>query len=172
MPDKNYKIILLGQIASGFDPQEVKEKLALIFEKSEKKIDKLFKKPKPLVIRKNLTQEIALRYKAGLEGIGVLCEIQNGQTRIAEKVPIAEAVAIPAEEFALVGMEGSFGGTMHGPLRVKGIRISWGAAFVFLIKLALAAVPALIMLGLFFYGISQFLEDIKTFLKAFLPDLG
>ena len=73
MTDKIYKVVLLGKIAEGYDVEIVHEKLAIIFDIDLKKIPKLLKKP--IVIRKNLTSEVALKYKAGLEKIGVFCEI-------------------------------------------------------------------------------------------------
>jgi hypothetical protein len=73
MTDKIYKVVLLGKIAEGYDVEIVHEKLAIIFDIDLKKIPKLLKKP--IIIRKNLTSEVALKYKAGLEKIGVFCEI-------------------------------------------------------------------------------------------------
>lgn len=71
--DKIYKIILLGKIVEGYDVEITHEKLAIIFEIPLKKIPKLLKNP--IIIRKNLTQDVALRYQMGLEKIGVLCEV-------------------------------------------------------------------------------------------------
>lgn len=73
MTDKIYKVVLLGKIAEGYDVEIVHEKLAIIFDIDLKKIPKLLKKP--IIIRKNLTSEVALKYQAGLEKIGVFCEI-------------------------------------------------------------------------------------------------
>ncbi|MDM8560767.1 hypothetical protein [Candidatus Parabeggiatoa sp. HSG14] len=73
MADKIYKVVLLGKIEEGYDKEITHEKLALVFDIDLKKIPKLLKKPH--VIRKNLTHEVALKYKNGLEKIGVLCDI-------------------------------------------------------------------------------------------------
>ena len=75
MTDKIYKVILLGKIAKGYDVEEAQDKLSLILDIDDlKKIQKLLKKP--TIIRKNLSRDIAMQYKAGLEKIGVLCEIK------------------------------------------------------------------------------------------------
>jgi hypothetical protein len=65
MTEKIYKIILLGKIADGHDKEIAVEKLALVLEIELKTATKLLKKP--VVLRKNLTREFALRYKTGLE---------------------------------------------------------------------------------------------------------
>jgi len=128
--DKNYKLILLGKLAEGVDPTEVKEKLAIIFDKSEKKIEKLFKKkPEPVVIRKNLAEDIALRYKTGLERIGVICNIQDD--RIIQKssgVPVLKSAP-------------------RGALRITHIKMPLGALTLFLLKWVLASIPAFLILG-------------------------
>ena len=53
---------------------EAQDKLSIIFDIHDlKKIPKLLKKP--TVIRKNLSRDVAMQYKVGLEKIGVLCDI-------------------------------------------------------------------------------------------------
>jgi hypothetical protein len=66
MTDKIYKVVLLGKIEEGYDKEITHEKLALVFDIDLKKIPKLLKKPH--VIRKNLTRDVALQYRNGLEG--------------------------------------------------------------------------------------------------------
>lgn len=73
MAKKTYKIILLGKIAERYDVEITHEKLAIVFDIDLKKIPKLLKKP--TVIRKNLTETYASKYKHGLEKIGVPCQI-------------------------------------------------------------------------------------------------
>lgn len=144
MSDKTYKIVLFGKIADGFDPAEAKEKLALVFDKSEKKIEKLFKKPRPVVVRKHLSQEMAQRYKTGLDKIGVLCEIQHGKG-IAQATPTAtdSSTLPPSEPFAF---EVGRGMTLEN-VRIVRVQMSVGAMMGFLIKWLLASIPAFLILG-------------------------
>jgi len=73
MVDKIYKLIILGEIAEGYDVEIIQEKWAIIFDIDLKKIPKLLKKL--TIIRKNLSYDVALEYKNGHEQIGVLCKI-------------------------------------------------------------------------------------------------
>ncbi|RKZ41354.1 MAG: hypothetical protein DRQ49_05445 [Gammaproteobacteria bacterium] len=73
MVDKIYNLIILGKIVEGYNVEIIQEKLAIIFDIDLKKIPKLLKKP--TIIRKNLSYDVALEYKNGLEQIGVLCKI-------------------------------------------------------------------------------------------------
>jgi 6-phosphogluconate dehydrogenase (decarboxylating) len=73
LTENTHKLVLLGAIREGFDPEIAREKLAIVFDIDLKKIPKLLKKP--TVIRKNLTPDVAYRYKTGLDKIGVICHI-------------------------------------------------------------------------------------------------
>lgn len=156
--NKNYQLIVLGEIAEGFDDQEVKEKLATIFEKDEKQIDKLFKKSKPTIIRKNLTEGIALRYQVGLERIGVLCEIRGEETTPpkAQNKSAASTHAPPTLSFTDIdtGTPLALG---EGTVRITNIRMPLGAFAVFLMKWLLASIPAFLLLGAFITLIIQVL---------------
>jgi hypothetical protein len=144
MSDKTYKVVLFGKIADGFDPAEAKEKLALVFDKSEKKIEKLFKKPRPVVVRKHLTQEMAQRYQMGLDKIGVLCEIQSGKGAARATPAAADSSSPPPiEPFAF---EVGRGITLDN-VRVVHVQMSVGAMMAFLIKWLLASIPAFLILG-------------------------
>jgi hypothetical protein len=92
MADNSYKLILSGKIAEGYDVEIVHEKLALVFDIALKKIPKLLKKK--TIIRKNLTLDVAFKYKNGLEKIGVLCDItpkpEQDEPQSAETVIVNE----------------------------------------------------------------------------------
>lgn len=75
MADNIYKLILLGEIASGYDVEIAHEKLANVFDIDLKKIPKLLKRS--IIIRKNLSYDDALQYKTGLEKIGVSSKIST-----------------------------------------------------------------------------------------------
>jgi hypothetical protein len=149
MSNNNYKIILLGKIIDGFDSAEVKEKLAIVFEKTEKQIEKLLKKGKPVVVRKNLTAEFALRYKEGLEKIGVLCQIEGDEGGDLADFTVAETADV-AESFKFKEIQEDLPSVLTlggGTVRVTAIKIPLGALILFLIKLMLASIPAWIILA-------------------------
>ncbi len=168
MSDNSYKVILLGQIADGFDPAEVKEKLALIFEKSEKKINKLFKKkPAPIVIRKNLTQEVALRYKMGMEKIGVLCEIRNGgMANVGSSTPPVVVNTTADSQAWTTGLpKGVTFGLENGNIRVTAVKIPFWSFIFFLVKLTFASIPAFIIMEMVSIELQQGIEIVIEMLE-------
>lgn len=74
MSEATYKVILLG-VAQGFDLQDVKEKLAAFFKIKPAKVDAFFK-GKPVVVKKGLDNETALKYKSVFELAGATCRIE------------------------------------------------------------------------------------------------
>ena len=187
MTDKIYKVVLLGKIAEGYDVEIAQEKLAIIFDIDLKKIPKLLKKP--IVIRKNLTSAVAVKYKNGLEKIGVLCEIHPSLTRdftIEENIPPSntEISSFPAEEvaelsstttlndkisptqkpqnFSLLDKQKSLVFSQE-TLRVINIRMSWWLLTRFSIKLILASIPAIIVLVAIIYLVIKVIEVVGLF---------
>lgn len=182
MTDKIYKVVLLGKIAAGYDVEIVYEKLAIIFDIDLKKIPKLLKKP--IVIRKNLTAEVAVKYKAGLEKIGVFCEIHPPLT--TDSTPeddlsptAAELAAISTEEtteavattesdhiaplaepqnFSILDQDKHFTLSQE-TLRIININMSWWSLTRFLVKWVFASIPAIIILAAIVY---LFTEAIKV----------
>ena len=67
--------LILEGVAEGFDLQEVKEKLAAFFKMKPEKIDILFK-ARPVVVKKGLDNETALKYKSVFELAGATCRIE------------------------------------------------------------------------------------------------
>jgi hypothetical protein len=174
MADK-YKVILRGKqsIVKGEDEEIVHEKLSIVFDiDSLKEVKKLLKKP--TVIRKNLTADIALRYKTGLEKIGVLCDISppietepSSVTAQAELNPILEDEDNPIiedpETLSLVEMEKTLF-LDSDALRVLNIKMPFWSMVVFTIKWILASIPALILLG----GIGFFIQWLIRMVGDFL----
>ncbi len=180
MSDKIYKVILLGEVVDGYDIEIAHEKLALIFDIDLKKIPKLLKKP--TVIRKELTHSIAVRYKTGLEKIGVLCKIHPPiETGYVESSPKAteedipeltseleknseieeEIVEKPVEEvikFAPINMK------LGDTLRVANIQMSFGAILMLFIKIVFASITAMIILG----GIILILQQAIIMIGSFI----
>ncbi|MCK5523390.1 MAG: hypothetical protein KAI83_09685 [Thiomargarita sp.] len=163
MADNSYKLILSGKIAEGYDVEIVHEKLALIFDIALKKIPKLLKKQ--TIIRKNLTLDVAFKYKSGLEKIGLLCEINPNP--VQENPPHAESFTVNDKDDAIndkdnaiidnTGIEGEIEQFSFEPeqtltldrntLRVINIKIPLGSMVILMIKWILASIPALIILG-------------------------
>ncbi|MFK5970126.1 MAG: hypothetical protein QM487_08435 [Candidatus Marithrix sp.] len=177
MSDKIYKVILLGEIADGYDIEIAHEKLAIIFDIDLKKIPKLLKKP--TVIRKELTHSVAAHYQAGLEKIGVLCKIHPPlETGYVESIPEAPEEDVPeltfepeeiseekvADEpvkevikFAPIEMK-------LDTLRVADIQMSFGAILLLFIKIALASITAMIILGGIIFLLQQAIIMIGNFI--------
>ncbi len=75
MGNGTYQLILEG-VAEGYDLQEVKEKLAAFFKMTPEKMDTLFQ-GKPVVVKKSLDNETALKYKSVFELAGAACRIEG-----------------------------------------------------------------------------------------------
>lgn len=183
MTDKIYKVVLLGKIAEGYDVEIAQEKLAIIFDIDLKKIPKLLKKP--IVIRKNLTPAVAVKYKNGLEKIGVLCEIHPPLTRdstIEEGIPPSTdeiSSLLAEEETELSSTTERIKNDKISPtkepqnlsqlkpkslvlsqetLRVINIRMSWWSLTRFSIKWILASIPAMIVLVALIYLVTEVIK--------------
>jgi hypothetical protein len=179
MSDKIYKVILLGKIADGYDIEIVHEKLALVFDIDLKKIPKLLKNP--TIIRKELTFDVAVHYKTGLEKIGVLCEIKPpletdskelSPTTTPEEIPeqlpekpieeISEQIPVQTEpeiiEFVPVKIK------LGDKLRVIDVKMSFGAVMMLYIKIILASIPAALILGGIIFLIQQAIVMIISFI--------
>ena len=154
MANKKYKVILLGEIAEGYDIDITHENLANIFDIDLKKVPKLLKKP--TVIRKNLTETDASRYKHGLEKIGVLCQITNKDdenTSQPQKLPAKDT----EEPLALVTKNNTLL-LNNDTLRVIDVKMSFGTMVTLFVKLTFASIPALMILG----GISYLIQQLVT----------
>jgi hypothetical protein len=75
MGNGTYQLILEG-VAEGYDLQEVKEKLAAFFKMNPEKMDTLFQ-GKPVVVKKGLDNETAVKYKSVFELAGATCRIEG-----------------------------------------------------------------------------------------------
>ena len=162
MANKKYKVILLGKIAEGYDIDITHENLANVFDIDLKKIPKLLKKP--TVIRKNLTETDASRYKHGLEKIGVLCQITNKDaesTSQPQKISVKdektkEPLALVANNTLLLN---------NDTLRVINVKISFGSMVTLFVKLTFASIPALMILGGIGYLIQQLVTNSDSVLE-------
>ena len=181
MSDKIYKVILLGDIADGYDIEIAHEKLAIIFDIDLKKIPKLLKKP--TVIRKELTHSFAERYQTGLEKIGVLCKIhpplETGYIESNPKAPEEDIQELTFEskeileekveekivdeqvkevvKLAPIEMKLDI-------LQVADIQMSFGSILLLFIKITFASITAMIILG----GIILLLQQAIIMIGSFI----
>ncbi|VAW57929.1 hypothetical protein MNBD_GAMMA11-1420 [hydrothermal vent metagenome] len=76
MSDELYEVAFSGQIAEGADIEQVKTKVAAIFKADAAKLDQLFS-GKRVVIKKNIDQAMAGKYRAALNNAGAVCEVKS-----------------------------------------------------------------------------------------------
>jgi hypothetical protein len=91
MSDELFEVAFSGQIKEGADLSQVKAKVAAMFKADATKLAHLFS-GKRMVIKKNIDQAMANKYKAALDNAGAVCEIKS-----LNEVP-AEVVSSQAAE--------------------------------------------------------------------------
>ena len=110
MSDQLFEVAFSGQISDGANLEEVKARVGKMFNADDAKLAQLFS-GKRIVIKKNIDQATAAKYKAALNRAGAECEISSSgggapaqqpaaaapPTPVAE--PAASAAAPPAVEF-------------------------------------------------------------------------
>jgi hypothetical protein len=174
MTDNVYKIVLLGKIADGFDPEIAYNQLSTIFNIDIKKIPKLLKKP--VIIRTHLKRDAALRYQTGLEKIGILCDItppldspavtpsimlEDSDNSISDDIEPLSLLDIKTQKTLIINGEN---------LRVINLKMPFSSMIIFLIKSLFAALITLIIYGGITYLIWLFLgEQISDFVQHYLP---
>jgi hypothetical protein len=89
MSDELFEVAFSGQIKDGADLEQVKAKVAAMFKADATKLAHLFS-GKRMVIKKNIDQVMANKYKLALDNAGAVCEIKS----LAE--PVAKDKAVPA----------------------------------------------------------------------------
>ena len=86
MSDELFEVAFSGQIKDGADLQQVKAKVGAIFKADETKLAHLFS-GKRMVIKKNIDQAMANKYKAALDNAGAVCEIKSLSEVVESKPP-------------------------------------------------------------------------------------
>ncbi len=86
MSDELYEVAFSGQIVDGASLEQVKAKVAAIFKADDTKLAQLFS-GKRIVIKKNIDQATANKYKKALNNAGAQCEVQSLRVEVAEKTP-------------------------------------------------------------------------------------
>jgi len=72
----SYKVVFEGNIKQGENLLDVKRNLASLFKVDMTRIEKIFLKS-PVVIKRNIPREKALKYKKAIEHSGALCQIEK-----------------------------------------------------------------------------------------------
>ncbi len=75
MLKNNYMIVLYGEILSGENLETVKEKMAKLFSLSGKQVNILFS-GKRQVVKKDIFNDAALKYKYAIEKAGAVCHVE------------------------------------------------------------------------------------------------
>ncbi len=89
MPNTRYKIIFDGQIAYGFDREQVKHDLQSLFRISEARVEQLFAERR-IVVKSGITEQEADRYVDRMRQAGAIVEV------VAMKAPPASPALQPA----------------------------------------------------------------------------
>ena len=138
MSGQLFEVAFSGQISEGANPEEVKAKVGKMFNADEAKVAQLFS-GKRIVIKKNVDQATAGKYKTALNRAGAECEISPmggaEAPAAAPAAPAAAAAPAPASEAAPASAEAApaqFESQDHGevapppqtdPLGITGDRI-------------------------------------------------
>ena len=100
MSDELFEVAFSGQIVDGTNPEEVKARVGKMFKANEAKIAALFS-GKRVVIKKNIDQKTATKYKAALYEAGAISEIKSmsdeGASTVTPPPPKPEPAPAPKQ---------------------------------------------------------------------------
>ncbi len=88
METTTYKIVCRGKTRPGLDTDSVKMRLAALFQLDSNRLERLFS-GSSVVVKKNLSLDLAIQYKQRFEQSGALCELEQ------ETGPTPEPMAPP-----------------------------------------------------------------------------
>jgi len=97
MSDQLFEVAFSGQISDGANLEEVKARVGKMFNADDAKLAQLFS-GKRIVIKKNIDQATAAKYKAALNRAGAECEITSSAGGAAAQKPATAAPTTPAAE--------------------------------------------------------------------------
>ena len=101
MSDQLFEIAFSGKVSEGANPAEVKARIGKMFNADEAKLAQLFS-GKRIVIKKNLDQATAAKYKTAFDRAGAECEVRPmggapaAKPQAAKPQPAAKPKAAPA----------------------------------------------------------------------------
>ena len=93
MSEELYEVAFYGEIVEGAELDQVKARVASMFKADAAKLAQLFS-GKRVVIKKNIDQATANKYKSALQNAGAQCEVKS--LTEAAVAPPAESAAAPA----------------------------------------------------------------------------
>lgn len=100
MSDQLFEVAFSGQVSDGQNPDEVRAKVGKMFNADEAKLEQLFS-GKRIVIKKNIDQATAAKYKTALNRAGAECEVKPvGGNAPASAAAAPEPAATPSPDAA------------------------------------------------------------------------
>lgn len=90
-----FEVVFQGGIASGANPDEVKTKIAALFKVNDAQLARLFSGQR-IVIKSNLDEATAAKYRLVIEKAGALCEVVPAVSSVAP-TPTATQPTQPAQ---------------------------------------------------------------------------
>jgi len=101
MPSPTYSVVFSGQIAEGFDLEQVKRRFIEVYGLSAERLEQLFS-AKPVVIKRDIGRKEAEGYLQRLSQIGALARLESSTGEIVEPPANALSVASPTAPLTLV----------------------------------------------------------------------
>ena len=92
----SYSVVFTGKLKAGASHDEVMKSLSLLFKKDIDFINRLFS-GQHVIIKRDLDQESAQKYKMALGNAGAICEVQQSQTEPLTVAQTGETIIEPAE---------------------------------------------------------------------------
>jgi len=127
MSDQLFEVAFSGQISEGANLEEVKARVGKMFNADDAKLAQLFSGNR-IVIKKNIDQATAAKYKTALNRAGAECEISSpgGEAVAAQPAAVTPATAEPAAKSAPISTEyeTSYDGEVAPPPRTDPLGIS------------------------------------------------
>jgi hypothetical protein len=122
MSDQLFEVAFAGQISDGANLEEVKARVAKMFNADDTKLAQLFS-GKRIVIKKNIDQATAAKYKTALDRAGAQCEVSAIGGGSAATAAPAAAAAKPAQA-AAVQIETRYDGEVAPPPQIDPLGIT------------------------------------------------
>lgn len=93
MAKGNYQVIFSGKIIEHAELDMVKANIARVFNMPDERVDALFSGSR-LILKKDLDQATAERYRLTLQRAGALCELEDtaATVAVAEKLPVEKPI--------------------------------------------------------------------------------
>lgn len=115
MSDELFEVAFSGQINDGADLNEVKAKVGKMFNADAAKLAQLFS-GKRIIIKKNIDQQTASKYRTALERAGAKCEVISPAASEGSPVSDPRPTPIPAPTVATVAPPPAAPATPKAPI--------------------------------------------------------